>query len=759
MSDDNVIGNRIGRIQILGLLGQGGMGQVYEGFDERLERRVAVKRLDDASRFDSVTRARFEQEAKLLSRLDHPNICRIFDILEEEDHDYLVLELIEGTSLRDLMKRDAVVHSKIGILEQIAKALAAAHSEGVVHRDLKPDNVMVTPDGSVKVLDFGIAHSITGGRSQEVTLAGTEPMVDSGINTIEGAAIGTPGFMSPEQARGEAVTPASDLFSLGLLMQEMLTGEAPYEGGLSPVELLQEVREGRSKPVLGLKRPMTELIERLKNINPVERMTASDVVRKLLWIKGTRQRRMKKFAAAVVAVVVIAGVSKYMIDLRRERSRAIEARTDSEQLVVFLLDDLARDLSPLGRLSLLEKVSHKALEHFEGLPAPLSPEASYSQGRAYGLVADVLMDEGQLTQALVAASRALEIHRALVEQDSDNGRWRNAVADDSLRFGELLQRSGEPERAAEALNTCLKIAETLVQSDPGNVQYLETLGEAHYVLGLHEVFVDPGSSIGQFTKAISIYESLVSIRPEYLNYRYRLAVLHGQGLGQAYLWVEQDDQAFQAVTVAHQMYQGLLEEEPANVHWLFAFAWEKRRLGQLLEGMNRLAEAGDLYAESMSISRRLLSFEPRNISWQEGLAIDYLSVGDNRALRGRDDEALQAYEKAEEIYRTLIDVEPGSTMYQLSLAEILEGQGEILKKVGEPRAAEIVWRRALDLLQSLEFDYEGSDLDAVSLRASLLIRLGREEEAEPLVARLAEHGITEDLSGQKFSELLEIAGR
>ena len=110
-----MIGSRVGRIQILGLLGQGGMGEVYEGFDEKLERRVAVKRLDDASRLDGVTRARFEQEAKLLSRLDHPNICRIFDVLEEDEHDYLVLELIEGTSLRELLRRNAPIRNKISL--------------------------------------------------------------------------------------------------------------------------------------------------------------------------------------------------------------------------------------------------------------------------------------------------------------------------------------------------------------------------------------------------------------------------------------------------------------------------------------------------------------------------------------------------------------------------------------------------------------------------------------------------------------------
>lgn len=752
-----MIGKNVGRYQILGLLGQGGMGQVYEGFDEKLERRVAVKLLDDNCRFDSVTKARFEQEAKLLSRLDHPNICRIFDVLEKENHDYLVLELIEGTSLRDLIRRNAVVQSKIGIVEQIAAALAAAHSEGVVHRDLKPDNVMVTPEGLVKVLDFGIAHSITGEQSLDVTLPGTEPMIESGINTVDGAAVGTPRFMSPEQARGESVTPASDLFSLGLLMQELLTGQAPYEAGLSQAALLGEVKAGRSQPVLGLNKSLTEMIECLKNTNPVERMTAADVVRRLRWIGGAKQRRVIKGLAAVVAVAVVAGVAKYTIDLRQERSLAVEARTDSEQLVAFLLDDLARDLSPLGRLSLLEKVSRKALEHFDGLTPPLSPEASYSQGRAFGLVADVLMDEGQLAQAFEAASRAYEIHNDLFERDATNGRWQNAVALDHLRIGELLQHSGDIEGAKEAMYASRDLAEALVESDPQNFQYLETLGEAYYGLGLHQVFVDPKASIAQFAKSISIYQELATIRPDQLDYRYRLAVLNGQGLGQAYIMIDKEDRALQAVTIAHQEYQNILEVDPANAHWLFAFAWEKRRLGQLLEGMDRLDEAGDCYAESMSISRRLLFREPRNTSWREGLAIDHLSVGGIRALQGRNDEALEAFGKAEEIFKKLIDIEPGFSVYQLSLAESLELQGEMLTKLGETHAAEMAWQRALELIEPWEVEVENADLDVLSLRATLLIHLGRVDEAMPLIKWLATQGIDEDLSGENFAALLKVA--
>lgn len=752
-----VIGNRIGRIQILGLLGQGGMGQVHEGFDEKLERRVAVKRLDDSSRLNEITRARFEQEAKILSRLDHPNICRIFDVLEDEDHAYLVLELIEGTNLRELMGRNIDAQERLRIIEQIAVALAAAHTEGVVHRDLKPDNVMVGNDGVVKVLDFGIAHSIRGDVFHDETLSGNEPLTDPGIKTIYGKAVGTPRFMSPEQARGEPVTPASDLFSLGLLMQELLTGEAPYDAEIPANKLLQEVSEGRSRPIVGLSRPLTELIEGLKSFRPVERMTAAEVVRKLRWIAGSKQRRIKRVIGVFMAVAVIVGVAKYTVDLRRERSLAVEARSDSEQLVTFLLEDLARDLSPLGRLSLLEKVSQEALKYYEGLPEPLSTEASYSRGRAFGLVAEVALDKGQVTPALDAAIHAVDIHQILVEKDPRNTEWRNALAGDYLRLGELLELSGDADGATEALNTCRDLAETLVASDSRNILFLETLGEAHYGLGLNVVFVDPERAIENFSKAILIYQDLNTLRPAELKYRYRLAVLNGQGLGQAYSLCNREAEALEAVTTAHDGYKEIFAEDPTNAHLLFAYAWEKRRLGDLLEGMGRLSDAWSLYDESLAISRQLLSLEPLNSSWQEGLAIDYLSIGNIRQRQGQYEEALEAYEKAEEIYTTLIDIEPGFFMYQMDLAETLDGQGLILRDLGEIRAAEIVWRRALQLMQQSPNDPDDPDPFPMSLRATLLIRLGRVAEAEPLVEQLVARGAAQDPGGGDLVELLESA--
>jgi serine/threonine protein kinase len=152
-------GSRIGRIRIEGLIGAGGMGEVYRGWDERLERRVAVKMIRSPKLVHDTARARFLREARLLSKLDHPNICRIYDVIEDESGSYLVLELIEGRTLRDAFPEiDAA--GAVRIAETVARVLAFAHERNIIHRDLKPDNIMLTAAGEVKVLDFGLARLV-----------------------------------------------------------------------------------------------------------------------------------------------------------------------------------------------------------------------------------------------------------------------------------------------------------------------------------------------------------------------------------------------------------------------------------------------------------------------------------------------------------------------------------------------------------------------------------------------------------------------
>ncbi len=222
----------IGPFTIERELGRGGMGEVYLARDTRLDRFVAIKALPAHLAQDPDRLARFQREAKVLASLNHPGIGAIYGLEEAGGHQYLILEFVDGVTLADRLERGPIpIDESLTLAKQIAEALELAHEKGVVHRDLKPGNVMVTPDGVVKVLDFGLARtSDAAASSTNIPGAPDSPTVPINSPTIPGAIMGTAGYMSPEQVRGKTVDKRSDIFSFGCVLYEMLTGVMPFRG-------------------------------------------------------------------------------------------------------------------------------------------------------------------------------------------------------------------------------------------------------------------------------------------------------------------------------------------------------------------------------------------------------------------------------------------------------------------------------------------------------------------------------------------------
>ena len=241
MSDADVplVGRRIGSYSVKALLGVGGMGEVYRAHDATLGRDVAIKILPDVWLADPDRRARFDREARVLASLNHPNIGAIYGLHEDASEPplkALVLELVEGDSLAERIlhhrsssssRRGLPVDEVTTIAAQIADALGAAHARGIIHRDLKPGNIKITPDGRVKVLDFGLARTV-GESAVDADLTQSPTMTLGG--TAQGVVLGTAPYVSPEQARGHAVDQRADIWAFGCLLYEMLTGVAPFRG-------------------------------------------------------------------------------------------------------------------------------------------------------------------------------------------------------------------------------------------------------------------------------------------------------------------------------------------------------------------------------------------------------------------------------------------------------------------------------------------------------------------------------------------------
>jgi eukaryotic-like serine/threonine-protein kinase len=224
------IGSQLGSHEITGLLGKGGMGEVYRARDTKLKREVAIKILPDEFSRDPDRVTRFQREAEVLASLNHPNIAGIYDLAEANGSRFLVLELVEGETLAERIKRRPIpIDEALNIAKSICEALEAAHEKGVIHRDLKPANVKITPDGKVKVLDFGLAKAMES-TAESATLSNSPTMVNSMAATNAGIIIGTAAYMSPEQARGRKADPRSDVFSLGCVLYEILTGKKTFRG-------------------------------------------------------------------------------------------------------------------------------------------------------------------------------------------------------------------------------------------------------------------------------------------------------------------------------------------------------------------------------------------------------------------------------------------------------------------------------------------------------------------------------------------------
>jgi eukaryotic-like serine/threonine-protein kinase len=268
-------GTRLGPYEILSPLGAGGMGEVYRARDTRLGRDVAIKVLPEDVASDSRALARFESEARAVAALSHPNILALFDVGEAGGVRYAVTELLQGETLRAALADGPLpVRRALDIAVQIAAALAAAHENGIVHRDVKPENVFVAKDGHVKVLDFGLARAgpVPAGRDQ--TESPTVEKLTSG-----GAVAGTVAYMSPEQARGLAVDHHSDQFSLGIVLYEMLTGRRPFKGASAAETLtaiIREEPEPLSKEGTPIPAPVRWLVERCLAKEPRERYASTE---------------------------------------------------------------------------------------------------------------------------------------------------------------------------------------------------------------------------------------------------------------------------------------------------------------------------------------------------------------------------------------------------------------------------------------------------------------------------------------------------
>jgi serine/threonine-protein kinase len=628
-----LIGATVGNIRILEELAQGGMGSVYVGFDEKLRRRVAVKAIRRERRLDARSRERFLAEARVLSQLDHPTICRIFDYLEKGEDDYLVLELVEGTSLRPVIREGRLADAaKLKVAERVAEALAAAHEKGVIHRDLKAENVMLTSGGEVKVLDFGLAQSEA------------RPPADA---SERGVLLGTVSYMSPEHARGERVTAASDMYAFGLLLQELFTGQGVHPELSEPL-ILARVMTGESRPISGVDPDLAALVNRLKSRAPEARPSAVEARDRLRWIRDKPRRRLRRLAAALALAAVAAGAAKYTFDLRRERAAAVEAREEAEEVVRFLVDlfEVADPAAARGRTvtarEILASGALKARRELAGQPRVrarllFTVGAVYRKLGLYDEAAELLEESVALREGLPGAAPALAESLDELAQLYWQRGWFDRAEPLYLRALALRQEA-LPEGHPEVAGTLNNLANLYVdQGRHADAEELyrrslemreRTLGKDHpdvagSLNNLALFYVDQG----RYGEAEELYRRSLEIKKKAWGADHPSVA---RGLNNlAYLYLRQGRHA-----EAEALYRQSL------AIWEQALGGEHPALAWPLHGLATLCREQGRYEEAEPLYRRALRLR------QEHLSADHPELADTRRelaelLRrtGRDEEA------------------------------------------------------------------------------------------------------------------------
>jgi eukaryotic-like serine/threonine-protein kinase len=356
-------GDRIDRYSVLSLLGSGGMGEVYLAHDEKLDRKIALKLLPIHFTRNQEGLRRFQHEARAASTLNHPNIITIHEIGQVEDRHYIATEFVDGETLRHRLKRLPLsFHESLDVAIQVCSALAAAHKAGIVHRDIKPENIMLRGDGYIKVLDFGLAK-LTERREQPPGVGDAD-----NLEISSGLLMGTVKYMSPEQARGEQVDPRSDIFSLGVLLYEMLTGHAPFEGktatdlisailSKAPVPLKDYAAEATYKlqqlidKALCKEREVRyqtaeELLNDLRSLR--EQYSSTGIARLIVQVK---QHKIRAGLALAALVLVVASIS---FGLFRYRSRHVPFQNISVTKLTNFGDAWQPSISPDGKYVVYE---------------------------------------------------------------------------------------------------------------------------------------------------------------------------------------------------------------------------------------------------------------------------------------------------------------------------------------------------------------------------------------------------------------------
>jgi non-specific serine/threonine protein kinase/serine/threonine-protein kinase len=707
-------GDIIDRYRVISEIGRGGMGAVFlaERADDQYQKRVAIKLIKRGMDTESVLR-HFRNERQILAGFDHPNIARLFDGgMTGSGLPYFVMEYIEGLPIDDYCNtHELTVVERLKLFREVCAAVSYAHRHLVIHRDIKRSNILITAEGVPKLLDFGIAKILQDESQPLATMTGLRAM--------------TPEYASPEQLQGRPVTTASDVYSLGVLLYELLTGQSPYgPATLQPNDLARIINETHPKkpstvlaradnPSFALHQPrllkgdLDNIVLMALRKEPERRYQSveqfSEDIRRHLEARPVHARkdtfgyRSTKFvrrnkaalaAAALIFLVLIGGIvatSRQAQIATRERARAERRFNDVRKLannVLFDYHDAIKDLP--GATKVRERLVKDGLTYLDSLAGEAhgDPALQRELAAAYERVGDVRQTLGDMAGVLESQMKALRIREALVAADPTDLQGRRGLASSHKKIGDRLGGTGTVGSGLEHLRKALSLFLELTREQAADIDLQSELADTRLSLASDLSGVsDFAGALEQGRAALATFEQLVASNPQVPHYRNKLWWSH---MTVAYtLWLTGDLANAMALNEkALALGEALLAQDPLNADYRRSLVINYQNNGNIRQEIDKRGALESL-RRAVALGEELVAADPVNGTARKDLAYNHKRVADFLMERKDYPEALLHFRKALDGYERVIRDAPEDLSSRFCAAACRAGVARVQACLGD----------------------------------------------------------------------------
>ena len=755
-----LIGKRFGVYRIIEEIGRGGMGAVFlaERVDQEFEKRVAVKIIKRGMDTDAVLN-RFRHERQILAALDHPNIARLLDGGTTEDGlPYFVMEYIEGSSIvRYADSHGLSVKERLELFRKVCAAVAYAHQRLIIHRDLKPSNILVDNEGEPKLLDFGIAK-----------LMNPEPDDLENNQTATGLRLMTPEYASPEQAQGLPVTTLTDVYSLGVVLYELLTGCVPFEfKNQTPLEFAQKISNAEPKKPSDALSQNIYGAETRKNFN--EKITdkslpaeihnpkslrgdldnivlkamrkeseqryasvgqfSEDIRRHLVGLpviarpitvsyrlsKFVRRNRIAVGAAAIIFFLLVGGIiatTRQTVRAQAEKARAEKRFNDVRKLahsVLFDYHDAVEDLP--GSTPIRARLVKDAMEYLDSLAAEAGNDTSLQieLATAYERIGDVQggtmkANLGDTAGSIESYRKALAILQSLAASEPRNAETRYKIASCYKKLGTLLGETGNTKESLDVSRQALTFFQELADENPTDLDLLFELGSTYNRVGL--ILKEQGD----FSGALESYQKEISLyqslpAAERESEKTRRAFSRAcEHIASAFISTGELEKAFDYNRRGLEIRQSLVKDFPQNAYYPRALSVSFYWEGRILSNMGRTQEALQSYQNDLDIVEKLLLADPDNEAHRGDAAYALIEIGDLHSELNDTKQALANYRRAQTIRAGDVKADPTNLWKRSSLIEAYAKICKTLAKTGQAENAETECEITFSLMEKTSLE-------------------------------------------------------